>query len=385
MADLAVRARPAGQQATRPYSAIGSLGSKDPRHVTRLALAWRNARTAAVLVAPHDSERDHPRRTVTRRMCVADQRPALEAGRHARLLPPPPPVSVCFMGWHACWRCARAAGSRPSGWVVWIGYADRQWIQIQVWRPLSGDAPVAGRGDGAPSGLPGQSVLTCRRQTTSLWVREKIRQNAPWPPVAPGGPGPAAGPPGRGVPASAGSVPGRLSIASMGPSGGIGGAGWVPEPGITAGPAQPAPSACWSSGQAWCRSRCQYGQSCARSGQPVGVETRFSAIGHHHEHIAVRGQRLDVGQPGPALIGVTTAMQQVQNRPAAPGPGRVAHRKQQPDLHRLAERGRGDGKVSHPGRQHGRRHDPQLRRTSREPGPRLGLRAPGRRRHRARR
>src|SRR5260370_35344353 len=45
-------------------------------------------------------------------------------------------MSVCFIGWHACWRCARAAGSRPSGWVVWIGDADRQWIQIQVWWPL---------------------------------------------------------------------------------------------------------------------------------------------------------------------------------------------------------------------------------------------------------
>jgi hypothetical protein len=40
------------------------------------------------------------------------------------------------------------------------------------------------------------------------------------------------------------------------------GAGWAPEPSIAAGPAQPAPSACWSSGQARCRSRCQYGQSC---------------------------------------------------------------------------------------------------------------------------
>src|SRR6266849_2618641 len=45
-------------------------------------------------------------------------------------------MSVCFIGWHACWRCARAAGLRPSGWVVWIGDADRQWIQIQVWWPL---------------------------------------------------------------------------------------------------------------------------------------------------------------------------------------------------------------------------------------------------------
>ena len=33
-------------------------------------------------------------------------------------------------------------------------------------------------------------------------------------------------------------------------------------PAIAAGRAQPVPSACWSSGQAWCRSRCQYGQLC---------------------------------------------------------------------------------------------------------------------------
>jgi putative transposase len=36
----------------------------------------------------------------------------------------------------------------------------------------------------------------------------------------------------------------------------------APGPVIAAGRAQPVPSACWSSGQAWCRSRCQYGQSC---------------------------------------------------------------------------------------------------------------------------
>src|SRR6266498_1874422 len=35
-------------------------------------------------------------------------------------------------------------------------------------------------------------------------------------------------------------------------------AGWAPEPRIAAGHAQPVPSACWSSGQAWCRSCCQY-------------------------------------------------------------------------------------------------------------------------------
>src|SRR6266480_1540156 len=31
---------------------------------------------------------------------------------------------------------------------------------------------------------------------------------------------------------------------------------------IPAGRTQPVPSACWSRGQAWCRSRCQYGQLC---------------------------------------------------------------------------------------------------------------------------
>jgi hypothetical protein len=164
-------------------------------------------------------------------------------------------MSVCFMGWHPGWRRVQAAGSRPSGRVVSIGNVDRQWIQIQVWRPAFGDAPMAGRGDRAPSGLPGPST-----EDIALSEGEDQGERAPAASRAerPGGCSRTAR---ASCSASVGSIPGQLSIAPMASCSGISG-----RPGAGARNrrwrAQPMPSACWSSGQAWCRSRCQYGQSC---------------------------------------------------------------------------------------------------------------------------
>jgi len=101
--------------------------------------------------------------------------------------------------------------------------------------------------------------------------------------------------------------------------------------------------------------------------QPIGVEARLTAVRHHDEHIAVRGELLDVGRPGPALIGVTTSVQQIEHGPPPPGLRRVMRGQQQPDLRRRPQCRRGDRHVPHPRRHHSGRLDPQPRDALRGP------------------
>ena len=71
--------------------------------------------------------------------------------------------------------------------------------------------------------------------------------------------------------------------------------------------------------------------------EPVGVEPDLPAVGPHHQRVQLGRQPLDVGGASPADVGVTAAMEQVQDRPLLFGAFFEARGQQQADRYATAD------------------------------------------------
>jgi hypothetical protein len=96
----------------------------------------------------------------------------------------------------------------------------------------------------------------------------------------------------------------------------------------------------------------------SRAAPPIGVEAGASAIGHRDDDVVVRGELLDVGGARPGDVGVTAAVQEVDDGPATRRVAGEAGGQQQAHRHGPAHRGRAHAEVELARRPPPHRDDP---------------------------